>query len=371
MRTVLVTVAIVLAACSATEPEPRPQWTPAQAYEWYEGQPWLVGANFVPSTAVNQLEMWQAETFDEATIDRELGWAADLGFDTVRVFLHDLLWSEDPEGFLERVERFLTIADSHGIGTMLVLLDGIWDPEPMLGPQPDPVPYVHNSRWVQSPGREILGDPSRHGELEGYVKGVIGHFRTDERVVVWDLFNEGENANAAYAGEDLRPVDKSARALELATLVFEWARAMDPSQPITAGAFNFDTDAPEQLSAFNAYVLDESDVVTFHSYDPPATLSALIALLEGYGRPIICTEYMARPLDSTFEGSLPIFKEQGIGAYNWGLVVGRTQTNYHWLSWVAPGPDWADPWFHDILHEDGTPYDEAEAALIREITGRE
>jgi hypothetical protein len=83
------------------------RWTPERAHEWYAAQAWLVGCNFAPSTAINQLEMWQAETFDPETIDRELGWAKSIGFNTVRVFLHELPWQEDRVGYFERVDTFL------------------------------------------------------------------------------------------------------------------------------------------------------------------------------------------------------------------------------------------------------------------------
>jgi len=374
MRTWLIMLALVAASCGGESDAPivpRQQWTATEANAWYVQQPWLAGSNFIPSTAVNQLEMWQADTFDEDTIDRELGWAAELGFNTMRVFLHDLLWAEDPSGFLNRIERFLAIADSHGIATMFVLFDGVWDPFPALGEQPEPQPHTHNSRWVQSPGAEILGDADRHDELEGYVKGVIGRFRADPRVVVWDLFNEGDSSNLFYLAVELPPEQKRPRAEQLATKAFEWARAMGPTQPITSGVYDLDADDPADLTSFNQLVLAESDIVTFHSYEPPSVVQKLIAFLREYGRPILCTEYMARPEDSTFEGVMPIFKEEKIGAYNWGFVVGKTQTNYHWLSWVDMSPERANPWFHDILNADGTPYDSNETTLIRQLTGTE
>lgn len=363
---------MVLASCGTDSPSgPREQWSASEANEWYATQPWLTGANFTPSTAVNQLEMWQAETFDEETIDRELRWAAELGFNTMRVFLHDLLWADDSDAFLRRIDRFLTVADSHGIRTMLVLFDGVWDPFPVAGPQPEPQAHTHNSRWVQSPGADILGDAERHDELEAYVKGVIGRFRTDARVVVWDLFNEGANANFAYASVELPIEDKQARALGLTAKAFDWARDMNPSQPITAGVWDLDRDNPAELTPFNELLLSESDIVTFHTYDPPDVVQALIRSLKAYGRPILCTEYMARPLGSTFEGVMPVFKSENIGAYNWGLVSGKTQTIYHWASWVDMSPEQADPWFHDILHADGTPYADEEVALIRQLTESE
>jgi len=167
-RTALLSAILLFSSCggSSSEPTPRARWTDAEAEAWYASQAWLVGANFVPSTAINQLEMWQADTYDEATIDRELGWAAVLGFNTIRVFLHDLLWQEDSEAFLQRIDRFLTQADQHGISVMLVFFDGVWNPFPVAGPQPEPTPFVHNSQWVQSPGAEILGDFERH---DGFV----------------------------------------------------------------------------------------------------------------------------------------------------------------------------------------------------------
>jgi hypothetical protein len=224
---------------------------------------------------------------------------------------------------------------------------------------------------VQSPGAEILGDADRHDELEGYVKGVIGRFRADPRVVVWDLFNEGDSNNLPYFAVELPPEQKRPRAEQLAKKAFEWARAMDPTQPITSGVYDLDPDDPADLTSFNQLVLAESDIVTFHSYEPPSVVQNLIAFLREYGRPILCTEYMARPQDSTFEGVMPIFKEEKIGAYNWGFVVGKTQTNYHWLSWVDMSPERANPWFHDILNADGTPYDSDETTLIRQLTGTE
>ena len=77
----------------------RDRWTPAQANAWYAAQPWLVGSNYAPATAINQLEMWQAATFDPVTVDRELGAAQGLGMTTMRVFLHNLPWEEDAAGF--------------------------------------------------------------------------------------------------------------------------------------------------------------------------------------------------------------------------------------------------------------------------------
>src|SRR5437762_6188135 len=98
-------------------------WSPEKAAAWYKEQPWLVGCNFLPSTAINQLEMWQADTFDPKTIDRELGWAASIGMNTCRVYLHDLAYEQDPAGFKERLSQFLVICKRHGIRPVLVFFD--------------------------------------------------------------------------------------------------------------------------------------------------------------------------------------------------------------------------------------------------------
>src|SRR5699024_5914196 len=122
------------------------QWSVQKINNWYKTKgDWLVGCNFTPAYAVNQLEFWQKETFDTARIDKELGWAEGLGFNMVRVFLHNLLWKQDSTGFLNRIGQFLTIADRHDIGVMFVFFDGVWNPFPQAGKQPAPVPYVHNS----------------------------------------------------------------------------------------------------------------------------------------------------------------------------------------------------------------------------------
>jgi hypothetical protein len=112
----------------------------------------------VPKSAINQLEMWQEATFDPVEIDREFGWAEAMGMNTMRVFLHDLLWQQDSTGFRQRIDRFLAIASRHHIRPLLVLFDSVWDPLPQLGPQYPPIPGVHNSGWVQSPGAKALAE---------------------------------------------------------------------------------------------------------------------------------------------------------------------------------------------------------------------
>ncbi|MBX6315775.1 MAG: 1,4-beta-xylanase [Isosphaeraceae bacterium] len=345
------------------------RWSTEKANAWYRERPWPVGCNYVPSTAINQLEMWQAETFDLPTIDRELGWAEDLGFNSLRVFLHHLPWEQDREGFLKRIEQFLEVANRHQIHVMFVLLDAVWDPYPKPGPQRAPRPHVHNSGWVQSPGAEILKDPARHDELKGYIQGIIRHFRTDRRVFAWDLFNEPDNPNRSSYGRQELP-NKPELALQLLRKVFAWAREVDPAQPLTSGVWQGDWSDPERLSPMARLQLEESDVISFHNYANLADLERRVASLRRYGRPLLCTEYMARPAGSTFDPILGYFRDQKIGAYNWGFVTGKSQTIYPWDSWQKPYTAEPKVWFHDIFRPDGTPYDPKEVEYIKRVTGK-
>jgi hypothetical protein len=352
----------------AQSQEPGP-WPPERAAAWSREHPWPVGCNYIPSTAINQLEMWQADTFDPATIDRELGWAEGLGFNSVRVFLHDLLWEQDAPGFLSRIDRFLAIADRHKIGAVFVLFDAVWDPAPQLGRQRAPKPGLHNSGWVQSPGARILADRARHDALKPYVAGVVGRFRADRRVHAWDLFNEPDNTNRSSYGR-LEPAGKPELSLALLEKTFAWARAADPSQPLTAGVWQGSLSDPDRLSPINRYVLTQSDVISFHNYRPLAELKKDVEALKRYRRPLLCTEYMARPVGSTFDPVLAYLKEEHVGAYNWGFVAGKSQTIYPWDSWQKPYGAEPPVWFHDIFRPDGTPYDAGEVAFIRRVTGK-
>lgn len=337
------------------------QWTTEKANQWYNEKGWLLGCNYAPSSAVNQLEMWEESSFDPITIDRELGWAAELGFNSIRVFLHDILWKDDAKGLLTRMETFLNIADSHRIGVMFVLFDSVWNPFPAPGKREYKI-GVHNSGWLQSPGLEILKDISRHDELEGYVKGVISHFANDERVHVWDLFNEPCNRNNASYGA-FEPENKSDLALALLRKVFGWAREVNPSQPLTSGVWIGEW-CEMKVKELDRFMLEASDVITFHNYESPEEMERRIQKLLRFNRPVLCTEYMARGFNNTFESILPVFKKHNVSGYNWGLVAGKTQTNYAWDSWSVSYDGEPSLWFHDIFRNDGTPYREEEVKYL-------
>jgi len=345
-----------------------PRWTAEKANAWYAKQPWLVGANFIPSDAINELEMFQAATFNPALNDKELGMAESIGMNTMRVFLQDQLWKQDPEGFKKRLNDFLAICAKHHIRPLLVLFDSCWETNPKLGPQHPPIPGIHNSGWVQSPGKERLQDRSVEPELKAYVEGVVGAFAIDDRVLGWDVWNEPQN-NGGDVPADVPA--KIERVNELLPQVFAWAREVHPTQPLTSGVWMGNWSDPAQESQTVKIQLAESDIITFHDYGWPEVFEAHIKELQPLGRPIICTEYMARGVGSTFDGSLPIAKKYNVGAINWGLVAGKTQTYLPWDSWDRPYVKTQPKvWFHEVFRQDDTPYRQHEVDLIRELTGR-
>jgi hypothetical protein len=343
------------------------RWSPDRANRWYQAQGWLVGANFITSNAINQLEMFQSNTFDPRRIDTELGWARSAGLNSVRVFLHDLLWAQDALGFQLRLAQFVSMAARHGIKPLFVFFDSCWDPFPKLGPQRAPRPGVHNSGWVQSPGAERLGDPGYTRVLHDYVTGVLTQFRSDDRVLGWDLWNEPDNPARVY--QKVERKDKQQLVAELLPQVFQWARSVDPSQPLTSGVWQGEWGEQQGRSAISGIQLGNADVITFHSYAEPAGFESRIGELAPLGRPIICTEYMARPRGSTVEGILPVAKRHNVGGFNWGFVAGKTQTYFPWDSWDHPYTAPPKVWFHDLLLPDGRPYRDSEIQTVRGLTG--
>jgi Cellulase (glycosyl hydrolase family 5) len=363
----LLTAAAPQSLAQATNDVPD-RWSAQKANDWYKQQPWLVGANFIPSNAINELEMFQAATFDPAINDKELGMAESIGMNTVRVFLQDQLWQQDSQGFKQRLDTFLAIAARHHIKPLLVLFDSCWEADPKLGPQHPPIPGIHNSGWVQSPGKRRLHDPAVEPELEAYVTGIVGAFAKDDRILGWDIWNEPDNRG----GDRIEDVAaKVQRVDELLPKAFAWARSVHPTQPLTSGVWIGNWGEPALESETTKIPLSESDVITFHNYGWPEDFEARIKTLQALGRPLICTEYMARGAGSTFDGVLPVATQYHVGAINWGLVAGKTQTWLPWDSWERPYVLMQPTiWFHEVFKQDDTPYRQREVDLMRELTGR-
>lgn len=350
------------------------RWSATDARAWWDSRPWLCGFNFLPSTAVNFIEMWHRDSFDAATIERELGWAADLGYNAFRINLHYLVWKHDRDGLMDRLDRVMGMGAAVGIDAIPVLFDdcGFGGFEPQYGPQPDPVPGVHNSRAVASPGRALLNDGREDEGFDHYVADVVSRFRSDPRIAFWDLYNEpGNRMIFGPSGADLYLPDFSEQSLGLMRQSFAVARTQAPNQPLTVGAWS--TPVSGVLDAAYETEIDQSalelsDIITFHAYLSNERVADIITALENRNRPMICTEWMARPVGSRIESQLKLFRQRGVGCVQWGLVQGRTQT---WLPWpeelvAAHGGD-ADRsvWFHDVLYPSGTPYDQNEVDALR------
>lgn len=348
----LIVSASLFVSCDKSAKDPVDlRWSKEKANEWYADQPWLTGCNFQPSSAINQVEMWAEETFDRERLDKELGWAEELGFNLMRVYLSSEVWKVDAEGFKDRIDEYLTISSSHGIKTMFVFFDDCWNEETVAGTQPEPKPGTHNSGWVQDPAVSLRKDTtSLFPVLEEYVKDIMTTFKDDERVLVWDLYNEP--GNSAH-GMNTMPLLKN---------TVKWAREVNPSQPITIGIWFF--EFPE----LNRFQIDNSDIITYHQYNHPHEHYLWIRLLQTHDRPMICTEYMARRNNSYFQNVMPLMKEFNVGAINWGFVAGKTNTIF---AWDEPKPNEIEPelWFHDIYRQDKTPFDPEEVETIKKLTG--
>ncbi len=329
----------------------RTVWSKAKAAEWYNQQGWVRGCNFIPSTAINQLEMWQKESFDTATIDRELGFAEGIGLNAMRVFLHHVAWEIDPAGFKKRVDEYLYIANKHHIKTMFVFFDDCWDENYAAGTQRLPKPGVHNSGWIRDPGKLYYDQPAIITTLEKYVKDILTTFKHDKRILLWDVYNEPGNSGYGI------------KSLPLLSKVFTWGRQVKPDQPLSAGLWD------KNLTELNIFQLKNADVITYHNYSDQKEHGLVIDSLKQYGRPMICTEYMARTRGSRFENIMPLLKQHNVGAINWGFVAGKTNTIY---AWDTPMPDGAEPkiWFHDIFRKDGTAFSNEEIKLIKKLTGK-
>lgn len=345
---------LTLTACSHQEIGDN-RWTAEEATRWYENVEWPVGCNYVPSYAINPIEIWQEESFDPEIIDHELSLAEGLGFNIVRIYLHNLMWEWDKDGFKSRIDEFLDICERHGIKVTFTLFTngGNYD-NPKLGRQPDAIPGVHSSQWIQSPGADRVNDPSTWPVLKAYVQDILRTYGNDDRILYWCLYNEPENYK------------NGARSLGLLEEVFKWAREVDPSQPCTAPVWirPGQKGSSTKLEILNS-ILNNVDIITIHCYYDDE-LETFIDMFKPFGRPIICQEYMGRPR-STFEGSLPVLKREKVGAINWGLVRGKCNFHLPWSS--KEGDPEPEVWFHDIYNPDDTPYSESEIEFIRQMTG--
>lgn len=367
------------------------RWTAEKANAWYAKQPWLVGANYLPATAINQIEMWQASTWDAATIDKELGWAAGIGMNTMRVFLHDMVWASDEKGLYKRMDEFLNICKKHSIRPWFVFFDDCHYPNPSLGVQPLPVRGIHNSGWMNCPARDVAnrfaeGTSSKKeiNQLKGYIQKTMKRFKNDDRVLMWELYNEPGRGNDLDGGRPGAAIGEKSNKLVYESWL--WARAVNPSQPITSCAEGSNGKINIAINRANA------DVHSIHSYQKLERMEKTILDYLKDGRPVLMTEWLARTQGNTVQDCLPILKKYNVAAVNWGFVSGKSGTVWPWSSRqdankklinltemrrngdvVKPGELFPEPsvWHHDLFRTNGTAFSEDEIKIFKQLTGKQ
>ncbi len=330
------------------------KWDKDKANQWIEKFPWLCGVNYIPAYAVNYTAMWDRSTFDPKAIGAELDLMKDLGMNCVRVVLQYAVYEDNSRAFLKNFEKFLSICSDRGIIVMPIFFDdcvfGV-NNNPKAGRQPEPLEGWYAWNWSPSPGISMVVDEREHYKLEAYVKDIMSKYKDDNRILLWDLYNEPtNNPHGQYS-------------YPLLNKVFKWAREINPSQPLSVAFWNDN----KQL---NDIISDNSDVVTFHWYGDKESTKWKISTFKVSGRPIICTEWMNRNNNCTIKEVLPVYRENNVGCFSWGLVNGKTQTHLCWGHKPENLP-YTKQWQHDIFHGDFTPYNKEEVEIIKQTIGNE
>ena len=324
------------------------RWSVEKANAWAAANPWWCGVNYIPANAVNYTAMWDKTGFSPDVIRRELKLMSGMGMNCVRFVMQYKVYEDDPEYFAGAFEKFLSLCEEAGVKAMPVFFDdcafGV-NTDPVAGRQSEPLEGWYAWAWSPSPGHTMVVDEREHPKLERYVKDMISRHKNDRRILLWDLYNEPTNGGLKK------------RSLPLLRKVFAWAREVDPSQPVSSGMWNGD-------KALNEILLANSDVVTFHCYSSAKATAGVIKKLKAHGRPVICTEWMNRPVKSTVKDCLGIFADADVGCLSWGLVNGKTQTHLPW-GHRPEMPPYRGAWQHDLYRGDLTPYDPAEIEAIK------
>ncbi len=335
---VAVSLASVVFAVDKTAVTSHRQWSKEKAMRWYNKRPWPCGFNYIPANAISYTEMWMDYSFDPKLIDAELKLTQDVGFNCLRVVLPYVVWEHDPDAFKARFEKFLKICDKRDLQVMPTFFDDCvfgTIKDPVYGKQPEVIEGWYANGWTPSPGHSMVRDRSQWVKLEKYVTDILNAHKTDARILCWDLYNEPTNSNMG----DI--------SVSLTEEVFRWARRVDPVQPLTVATWN-------GYHKLDEVIFRNSDIITFHAYYPMNRLAEKIRELKPLGRPIICTEWLNRGLDSIVETCLPVFFGENVGCMHWGLVNGKTQTDLGWGH--RPGDPEPKVWQHDLYRPNLKPY---------------
>lgn len=351
-------------------------WTKEKAWDWYNDQPWIRGCNYMPASAANRVDQWQAlgseARFEE--MDRELALAESIGFNAVRLILAEEgfgVWVHDHDGFLARFERALGVCAKHKIRAIIVLGNDcsrpkqLWKlPEP--GPQPCDWGY-HGGRKLSQHGSfpgalgyTSLDDPDLNPKFYRMCEELLTKYRDDDRILFWNLWNEpGNNGRGKVSAPHLKKL-------------FELAWQIDPKQPLAADVWASRGDAAQDTAEGVAAAC--SDIISYHSYSDLGTQMALAkALKERFGRPLVNTEWLARILHCEVFDVYPFFAQNRIGCTCWGFVAGKYQTYEPWEGmWKqiekGGGQNYAmTKWFHDLFRPSLRPYDPKEIDVIKHV----
>jgi len=359
------------------------KWSKEKAWEWYNARPWITGCNFIPSNT-RRIELWQNYNHEAIMpqVRKEVELAASLGFNSFRMGLPFFVWQHEHDGFMEKLEELLTLFDEFGITLMPIFFGDCLIPkskykDPVLGPQPEPVPGFFGGNPVTpfdaAPDKDektIVEDNIGWApfdeveiwpEIERFVKEIGSKYKDDHRIIIWNVWNEPGNSN------------RLSKSAPLMTKVFQWLRECDVTQPLTADVWGAGADHPygwlnnpKIYAEIEDLAIELSDVISFHFYGDYSHLKQYIEFLKQYNMPLLNTEWLHRPFRSLIQTHLPVFKKEKIGSYFFGFVNGKSQFNYVW-TFIKDLPDIDTRlWMHDIFHSDFTPYDPEEIEVIKE-----
>ena len=351
------------------------RWSKERIWEWYNNRPWMRGCNYMSASSANRVDTWQELGFEERMVEteRELALVRDTGFNTIRIIPEFVVWQKEHDGFMERFDRYLDLCWKYGISCMVVLANDCMPPKTERWKLPDIGPQTYD--WGYHGGKKhsqhgthtgpaphyYLDDPETAAEYFEMVRELITKYKDDERICIWDLYNEP--GNSQRDGLTMPNLKK----------IFEIAREIDPIQPLTVAVWRLRGEMKTPLSEVEQYALDNSDIISYHYYEGFLEHVKLIKRLKQEGRPIINTEWLGRCLHNNVFDVFPLFYLEKIGCYNWGFVAGKYQTYEPWEgtwdrynSGEQRDVDFTK-WFHDLYRPNLRPYDPREIDLIKHL----
>ena len=348
------------------------RWSEERIWKWYKARPWMRGCNYMSADCANRVDQWQELGFEERfkTTEEELRLMQQTGFNTVRLILEYVVWKEEHDGFLERFDRYLSLCARYGISCMIVLANDCMPPKterwklPSVGEQMYDWGYhggkkhsQHSNMHTGPAPHFYLDEEATREDYFKMVREIVTRYKDDERVCVWDVYNEPGNSRR-----------ESVTAPNLIRM-FEIVRECEPSQPLTAGLYRWSYP----FSEIEEICIANSDLISYHFYGDFCSHIAYLKHVKALGRPVINTEWLGRCLHNDVFDNFPMFYLEDIGCYTWGFVAGKYQTYEPWEgtwqqyeSGAARDVDFTK-WFHDLYRPNHRPYDPKEIELIKKF----